>query len=322
MMYILYVYINMCMYIYLSLSLCARPGVWCVCVRVDLHGCKMLNNIETKTTNSCLSLSWRIWSSRCAVPPSYHVCLVCVVLLHVKARLGSAMALSTTNGQGQRKKTHETTSSRHSRPTHPPGRLAPFCLVVSAASMLLSPGLFGQLCLACLPGSSKLFSCAKLISSLTLSRDWWAASHLLHLLVDARYLGVSITLTFFSAKCQPHHVSQLAKERFHEALRTLCEVFPFFPVKTAQHWPGVGGFWYSTTGLTLGGLSSQLCDAGLEGAGVAGIGVPGFICRSFVSVFLIPRYCIEWNLLQCFLDVPEHRWWFPSAPACPYVHTK
>ena len=85
------------------------------------------------------------------------------------------------------------------------------------------------------PDSAKLTSCARLIPSLTTSRDWYADSHLLHLLVVEGYLGIKVTLTFLSAKCQPHHVSQLEIGMFQDAFRTLCEVLPFHPTDKAQH---------------------------------------------------------------------------------------
>ena len=82
-------------------------------------------------------------------------------------------------------------------------------------------------------------SCAKLMPPLAPARAPKAASHFLHLLVLGRNLEASVTFTFFSAKCQPHHVSHSDSFRFHDALRTRWEVFPFLP--TAQHcsWPGV-----------------------------------------------------------------------------------
>ena len=115
-------------------------------------------------------------------------------------------------------------------PTHQEQqRKAPFCMVVDAAKQqpvlsILQPAcaqlLFCQLQLYVLAASSfNDTSCAKLTPPVTLSHDWKAASHFLQRFVPDIYLGVIMTFTFLSAKCQPHQVSQAARLTFQDALR-------------------------------------------------------------------------------------------------------
>ena len=90
--------------------------------------------------------------------------------------------------------------------------------------------------------SPKVTSCAKVTPPLTSSRALKAASHFLHFEVFGRSFGAKGTLTFRSAKCQPHQVSQSASFKFQDAFRARCDVLPFLPTETAQRWSGPGGF--------------------------------------------------------------------------------
>ena len=155
-----------------------------------------------------------IWAHHCSVPPSSHSnCIPIVLHFMLKCYNNCVMQVLQTHP-----------------PTHQEQqRKAPFCMVVDAAKQqpvlsILQPAcaqlLFCQLQLYVLAASSfNDTSCAKLTPPVTLSHDWKAASHFLQRFVPDIYLGVIMTFTFLSAKCQPHQVSQAARLTFQDALR-------------------------------------------------------------------------------------------------------
>ena len=85
-----------------------------------------------------------------------------------------------------------------------------------------------------------------------MSRAWKAASHFLHFFVVDTKWGVSVTFTFLSAKCQPHHVSKWAMLMFHEAFLTLWDILPDRPddkvVLVDLFWLGIFTSWNLTAG--------------------------------------------------------------------------
>ena len=155
---------------------------------------------------------------------------------HAKHPTSSITNLPIAGNEKPKRRTQNICSKqlRHAGFADPPThqeqqRKAPFCMVVDAAKQqpvlsILQPAcaqlLFCQLQLYVLAASSfNDTSCAKLTPPVTLSHDWKAASHFLQRFVPDIYLGVIMTFTFLSAKCQPHQVSQAAGLTFQDALR-------------------------------------------------------------------------------------------------------
>ena len=157
---------------------------------------------------------------------------------------------------------------------------------------------------------------ARLIPSLTKSRDWCAASHFLHLLVVERYLGVKVTLTSLSAKCQPHHVSPWEMGRPQEAFLNLWEALPCFTLRSHRHSPhcsGTAGLIVPFGLLVLFGLSQRCAPSGARNTGVAGTGLDLPDVAAFFRFLFTGHRRVQRNLLERFLGVTEDCRRFPPA---------
>ena len=141
------------------------------------------------------------------------------------------------------------------KPTHPPGSQTHLCFAWWSAASVQQLYRSKQLAATTLPSQlllSNFTRCAKLTPPLTMSRAWKAASHFLHFFVVDTKWGVSVTFTFLSAKCQPHHVSKWAMLMFHEAFLTLWDILPDRPddkvVLVDLFWLGIFTSWNLTAG--------------------------------------------------------------------------